>query len=195
MMAPHDDEREIADVGQALAPPARDDDQPASSTIERRPTGQWMWLIAVKEIPPCCWRAACIAGSTAGVYFFDDAVGVPDPVDHAFAGVDTSMSCAAVARHRGFELQRRIIGRLSSAIVLHLVAEAGKAAELVEQLLRRPRTTRRRRSAAGCCRRRAAAGVGAMLVEISLRRCRPAACGRTTARSRPASRRAGRATR
>jgi hypothetical protein len=38
-----------------------------SSAMAAQATGSWIMLIAANPSAPCCWRAAFIAGTTAGV--------------------------------------------------------------------------------------------------------------------------------
>ena len=131
-------------------------------------------------------------GGRARRELLDHADGVPRAWHDAFAGRDVDELTQRRDRG-GLELPGRIGAETLADDQAHLVAEPRKAAEPVEH--RAVAAPEERVGVVGqlvAVHAQPQPLVGAMLVQDSGRRCRPAACGRTRARRRPASRRSGR---
>ena len=111
--------------------------------------------------------------------------------DHAFAGRDPGQLMRRRCQ-RQLDLQGGIFAQAAERrCVAHLVAQAGEAAELVEHAaLAAPEEHVGVGRQFVAVRAELQPLLRAMVGEVARRRCRPAACGRTTARGRRASRRA-----
>ena len=123
---------EFADIGESVLRRNATNAMTGNSAMRAKRAAPAARLMAVKSMPVRCWRAACIAGTRRGRAVFDRVVGVPDPVDHAGAGVERDQLLGGFDERR-FELQQRIVDQAGERDATHLVVEAVEAAELVEQ--------------------------------------------------------------